>query len=351
MTSSHDGSGPPAGTWAEQAAGGPWAELAAYVDGLERRKHFAREFEALGVEPVVAWALSPLLVAADRAGVSPAEAVALCTVVFSAAEREGLSIHKAFVTVLKHIESGEYARLRARDEEAQRDKERFDKTADEYRERYKAGKGALTFDEAVATFGLLPREGGGRDGVAFPLMFSSILEGFELYGKRKGIKVQWKLRFVYRELLARVEGLAYAQGDEAGAEWAKSLRARGTRLKEEGAARRPPGRRDPYDNIAWDMLVGHALLSLSGCGMRVTARDENPCLARAMAVASGIPYRAIKRAWERYPLRDKHERNHDPEMPSVAPGVQCAQCGDAGKVPVFRAREGGSRLCTDCCEW
>ena len=295
--------------------------------------------------------IRPLLTAADRAGIDPVEAIATYIALSNAADREGLvTQQEAFRYFLKLIESGEYARSEARDLEAQRCMERFDKTTDEYRRRYKAEKGALTFDEAVTAFRLLPWQGVTDDrGLdAARMMFPSILEGFE---RRGGLTDQWKRHLLYKAILPRVEREARMQGGEAWQAAAKGIHAWGVRLKAEGAAKRPRGKHDPLYSIGRDMLVGHALLSLSGCGMRVTARDENPCLARAMAVASGIPYRAIKRAWERYPLRARHARNPDPEKPPIAPGVQCAKCGKAGKVPVYRTREGGGRLCTDCCEW
>ena len=195
-----------------------------------------------------------------------------------------------------------------------------------------------------------------RDGVAFYLMFPSILEGF---GKRRGLKDQWKPHFIYRELLARVEAIAYAQGDEAGAEWAKRLRARGTRLKEEGAARRLQGRHDPYADIAWVMMVGHAILSLADCGpLPPTGRGEKASLVVALAKATGYEARAVEGAWGRCPLRIKQEQpgarrcNPKPKMPPIAPDVRCSKCRKSGMVPLTRVAAAGVRaLCLNCREW
>ena len=329
------------------------------ADELESRKRFAGELEALGVEPIIARVLAPLLAAAHQQGIPSADAFAACTATVNAAEREGLDVTpgQAFRIFLAYIESVALARDWAPAVEAQRRLELFNQTTAEYRKRYKEGKGALTFDEAVATSGLLPREGRGRGGVTFPLMFSSILEGFELYGKRKGskgIKPQWKPRFVYRELLPRLEYLAYAQGDEAGAEWAKSLRARGTRLKVEGAARRLRGKTDPYDNIAWVMLVGHAIQSLSDCGP-LSATSGRKCLAGALAKAFGVRKCEVVGAWERYPHRSRRapRRKPQPKTPPIpiAQEVRCARCGKRGRVPLYRLGASGRALCLNCREW
>ena len=146
-----------------------------------------------------------------------------------AAQREGLDINQVFRTLLDDIESGEHTRRSARDVEARKCRVRFDRAADRYRRRYeeKEGKeGALTFDEAVAAFKLLPWVDEDRGLDAFRAMLPEVLEGI---GKRKDLEEGWKRHTLYK-LMPRVESIARAQGGEG--EWAGVLK-----MAQAGAAR------------------------------------------------------------------------------------------------------------------
>ena len=140
-------------------------------------------------------------------------------------------------------------------------------------------------------------------------------------------------------------------------------------LERERPVTRPRGRHNPAVNDRRDMNIRGCIEALEGCGLLVTS-SEGDSLAGALAEALGVSERTIRKVWEGWPLRapfvndempaelrmreslTRRPRNSDPEKPpTIAPGVRCARCGKAGKVPVYRAREGGTRLCTDCLEW
>ena len=131
---------------------------------------------------------------------------------------------------------------------------------------------------------------------------------------------------------------------------------------------RPRGRHNPRLTLRRNAYIVTMLLELEGCGLPVTSSGGNS-LAGALAEALGERERTIRDVWSEFPLREsqlndalpaelrlpesliRRRRNPDPEKPRIAPDVHCARCGKAGKVPVYRAREGGSRVCTDCEEW
>ena len=124
------------------------------------------------------------------------------------------------------------------------------------------------------------------------------------------------------------------------------------------------------------------LRKLGGCGLPVTSR-RGDSLAGALADVLGMNKRTIRDVWEEDLSRSRqfidalppdlrgilaertgfirHSRKAaadaaadappDPALPNIIPDVQCAKCGKAGKVPMYRTLEGGSGLCTDCREW
>ena len=116
---------------------------------------------------------------------------------------------------------------------------------------------------------------------------------------------------------------------------------------------RPPGRYDARLNAHRDQLILTSLDALRGCGLDVTARNGNPSLTCAMVSAFNMPSRTIRDVWTKAPetVRGDKPSRSTSDDPLFAPRVPCAQCGRAGKVPVYRTREGGTRMCTDCLEW
>ena len=250
----------------------------------------------------------------------------------------------------RRIESGEDHLRRTLGDDARERMARFHEAADKYRRRYKEEKIALTFNETVTAFNLLPVSDADVELVAFSLYFKEVWEVVckrRDLAKRYRISPEWERHCRYR-VIAPLIGLALARGEEG--EGLAKAQAELDWLKTQGADVRPRGKHDPIVRIGRDVLIGVALNAFSGCGLPVTSA-VGECLAGALADATGIGKRSIVLTWERYPLRARHARNPDPEKPLIAPGVQCAKCGKAGKVPVYRAREGGGRLCTDCCEW
>ena len=266
---------------------------------------------------------------------------------------------------LKWLESGGRHRRRALGVEARARMAKFNDAAAELRKRYRpkegrrrqAGQGRLTFGEAVAAFKLLlPLPAGGDvDLVFFSLHFNEV---WEVVGRRRDLAKRYSIsqgweRHCRFRVIATLIGLARARGEEG--EWFAKAQAELDWLKTRGADDRPQGKHDPIVRIGRDVIIAKALAALAECGIRTTSSKAGSLsLADALAEASGIEKREVVMAWERYPLRTRHtrnERNPDPEKPPIVPGVQCAKCGKAGKVPVYRTREGGSRLCTDCCEW
>ena len=131
---------------------------------------------------------------------------------------------------------------------------------------------------------------------------------------------------------------------------------------------RPRGRHNPMLTLQRNPYIAIMLLELEGCGLPVTARGGNS-LAGALAKAIDVDERTIRDVWNECPLREsrlngvlpaerrlpesliRRERPDPTGKPPIAPGVRCAQCDKAGKVPVYRALKGGTGLCTDCKEW
>ena len=138
-------------------------------------------------------------------------------------------------------------------------------------------------------------------------------------------------------------------------------------LDRERPVTRPRGRHNPVINDGRDLFIRWCIEALEGCGLPVTTRGGDS-LAGALAEALQVSERTIRKVWEGWQLREpcvndgapaefrmresliRRERS-DPEKPPIAPGVRCARCDKAGQVPVYRAREGGTGLCTDCEEW
>ena len=140
-------------------------------------------------------------------------------------------------------------------------------------------------------------------------------------------------------------------------------------LERERPVTRPRGRHNPAVNDGRDLFIRAALEALEGCGLPVTTRGGDS-LAGVLAEALKVSERTIKTVWERWPLRE-HDVNDEmpaefrmpesltrrprersePEKPPIALDVRCARCGKAGKVPVYRTREGGTGQCTDCLPW
>ena len=140
-------------------------------------------------------------------------------------------------------------------------------------------------------------------------------------------------------------------------------------LARERPVTRPRGRHNPVLNDRRDLLIRSCIEALEGCGLPVTTRGGDS-LAGALAEALPVPVseRTIRKVWEGWQLRKpcvndgapaefrmresliRRERS-DPEKPPIAPGVRCARCDKPGQVPVYRAREGGTGLCTDCEGW
>ena len=139
-------------------------------------------------------------------------------------------------------------------------------------------------------------------------------------------------------------------------------------LARERPVTRPRGRHNPAINDRRDLLIRCCIEALEGCGLPVTSGGAGGSLAGALAEVLDLPERTIRKVWEGWQLRKpcvnaampdelrmrenliRRERS-DAGKPPIAPGVRCAQCGETGKVPLYRAREGGTCLCTDCLEW
>ena len=111
------------------------------------------------------------------------------------------------------------------------------------------------------------------------------------------------------------------------------------------------------------------LRKLGGCGLDVTSLCGDS-LAGALAQTIDVSESTIRKVWENWELRDsqlndalpaklrmpkslirRRPRNsaETPSDVSYAPGVQCAKCGKAGKVPLQRLAAFGDRArCVDC---
>ena len=196
----------------------------------------------------------------------------------------------------------------------------------------------------------------------------SIVEGFErgiaensctLYLKHDGEAEArgvpaWD-RFITYRTLAHFVGVLSSH-EHAGRSIVGELRDWFDRAQAILAARtvnRPRGRYDARLNAHRDQFVFLFLDALQDCGLPVTARDGKPSLACAMSSAFNMPERTIRDVWTEAPeaVRGGKPSRGTSDDPLFAPRVPCAQCGHAGKVPVYRTRESGTRLCTDCLEW
>ncbi len=131
---------------------------------------------------------------------------------------------------------------------------------------------------------------------------------------------------------------------------------------------RPRGR-EARQNLQRNAYIVIRLAELGGCGLDVTSsKDES--LAGALAQTIDVPESTIAKVWENWELRDSQLNDALPaklRMPKslirrrprnsaetpldvpFAPGVQCAKCGKAGKVPLQRLATFGKRArCVDC---
>ena len=131
---------------------------------------------------------------------------------------------------------------------------------------------------------------------------------------------------------------------------------------------RPRGR-EARQNLRRDNYIVKMLQELSGCGLTVTSLCGDS-LAGALAEAIDVDESIIAKVWENSPLRSSQLNDALPperRMPKslirrrprnsaetpldvpCAPGVQCAKCGKAGKVPLQRLATFGKRArCVDC---
>ena len=129
-------------------------------------------------------------------------------------------------------------------------------------------------------------------------------------------------------------------------------------LDRERPVTRPRGRYNAAINDGRDLFIRWCIEALEGCGLPVTARDGGS-LAEALAEVLGVSESAIRKVWEGWQLREPCVNDTAPDdlrmreslirrpREYFAVGVRCADCGQAGKVPKYRAG-GGSRLCLLC---
>ena len=284
----------------------------------------------------------------------------------------------------------------------------FRRLRNKYRRRYEKDNIALTQDEAVEAYKLvaplyaphMTKEEAAlqavRHAIAFPCFetggfgfrgpaVEAILEGFERMiakssqtlhirhqGETEAREVDPWSRFVDYEALKHFVGLMDADpraprirvvdGDR------DSLLDRAQAILAKQIVTRPRGRYDPRLTLRRDNYIVKMLQELSGCGLDVTSL-EGESLAGALAEAIDVPESIIAKVWENSPLRSSQLNDAVPpelRMPeslrrrprnsaetpldvSCAPGVQCAKCGKAGKVPLQRLATFGKRArCVDC---
>ena len=278
----------------------------------------------------------------------------------------------------------------------------FRKLRDEYRRRFEEDGIALTQDEAVEAYKLvaplyppdMPLDEAARqaamNAIAFRLesggfvfrgpAVKAIIEGFEreiaegsdaLYIRHHGEaeareEDSWS-RFIDYEALEFFSAVLSACRITEGEMGSDFVRAQAILAKL--TVNRPRGRHDPRLTLWRDNYIVIMLRELEGCGLTVTSR-RGDSLAGALADVLGMKKRAIRKVWGDSELRIilaehigfiRHSRKEapfnpalepvDPALPNIIPDVQCAKCGKAGKVPMYRTIEGGSGLCTDCREW
>ena len=120
---------------------------------------------------------------------------------------------------------------------------------------------------------------------------------------------------------------------------------------------RPRGRYDARLTLRRGGYIFTMLKALEGCGLPVTSRDGGS-LAGALAETIDVSRSTIAKVWKDWPLRSSQLNAALPpdlRMPEstirhprepYAVDVPCAQCGNAGRVPKYRAE--GSRLCLVC---
>ena len=200
---------------------------------------------------------------------------------------------------------------------------RFYDVAAEYRKRFECDGIALTFNEAVAAYKLLPPLSGVGDSscAAFPVGLSEVLE--ILKSPESYYKPVWKRHCMY-EIYVSLLGARRAQGKYEDVEKLERLIAG---LQDEGADKRPRGTHDPLRRIGRDLLIVKALGALSDCGLPDTSL-EGSSLAGALAEASGLIVSAIATALKNIPppwRKVKHSRER------FAEGVGCALCGKVGR--------------------
>ena len=258
------------------------------------------------------------------------------------------------------------------------DAQRFATLAHKYRQRFEQDEIALIHNEAVEAYRLVAPL---IEAQSNPLLYSRILITGTLPDGRVHIVPELVLKFLAEneddacfeskgpwDRYITFEALDYfakcmerTGAAAVGPAWWK-LRDRCRAARKRRPVTRPAGRFDPRTREIRNGSIVVYLRLLEGCGLPVTARNGASSLAMAMSTAFRISERAIRKVWtdSPAPLRDdKHSRNVSGfgemsgpgDSPAIAPDVPCDQCGRAGKVPVYRTREGGTRLCTDCLPW
>ena len=278
----------------------------------------------------------------------------------------------------------------------------FCQRRDEYRRRFQEDGIALTEEEAIKAYKLMeplyapdmtPDEAewmAVQSAITFPCLESgrfgfrepavkALLEAFERQIAERGsqpLRIQhvgeavareadsWERFVAFKALALFVEVMSARP--ITGEPRSDCVRAKA--ILDVADAPRPRGWHDPRLTLRRNGYIFTMLAELEGCGLPVTAADSDS-LAGALACAlKVVTERTIRDVWNEAPLREsqlndalpaelrlprglvRRPRN-DPEKPRIAPDERCAQCGRVGKVPAYRAREGGSRLCMDCEEW
>ena len=278
----------------------------------------------------------------------------------------------------------------------------FRRLRNKYRRRYEKDNIALTQDEAVEAYKLvaplyapdMTKEEAALQAVLNAISFpcfetggfgfrgpavKEIIEGFErmiaegsqtlhirLHGEAEAREVDSWSRFVAYEALKHFVDVLEVLSDDRSRiriidEPPRALE-RAQAILAKLTVPRPRGRDDPRLTLRRNAYIGYMLAELGECGLPVTSRCGDS-LAGALAKALDLPESAestIAKVWKDAPLRSRQLYDALPAELRIpeslirdsrdryAKGVPCAKCGKAGKVPKFRAREGGSGLCTDC---
>ena len=281
----------------------------------------------------------------------------------------------------------------------------FHKRRDEYRRRFEEDDIPLTQEEAVEAYKLMaPLHPGEMDpetaalqavwnAICFPCFqtdtlgfrgraVKAILEGFErtIAEGSQTLHIQydgeaqpravdpWDRFVAYKALEYFVEFKALEPFVEVLSDYRSRLRIidepprafeRAKSILAKLTVTRPRGRHDARLTLRRNGYINTMLLALEGCGLPVTS-GAGGSLAGALAEALGERERTIRKVWAESPARESQFNDAMPaghRLPGsvirrpreyFAVGLRCAGCGRAGRVPKFRAGEGGSRLCLSC---